>query len=358
MIRVLLPLFLLACHPAEDPEPIDVWSPPDSEGTFLAGTLDDSFVGSEDLALTVQVWFPASEGDTDFVEYDGLMLGGAVEDGVPACDVPRPAVVFSHGNGGIRFQSFFLTEHLARHGYVVVAPDHDGNTLYGNDLPRGELALRRPRDVTDSFDWLAAQAADPASPLFGCIDPDAGFAMTGHSFGGYTTLAVAGAPLDLDALASHCAADSDLLCGAETAWAESHPDDASGDLSDSRAWAAVPLAPAGAIALVESGIEVPTLAIGGIEDGLTTWQDQLEPIYAGLTTEERALAGIVDAGHYTFTNLCTSGFDGCGDGAIDTDLAYGLIQTMTLAWIDVARGESRSAEWLPPGSDAVEWYAP
>ena len=106
---------------------------------------------------------------------------------------------------------------------------------------------------------------------------------------------------------------------------------------------------------MESTVEVPTLAIGGLEDGLTTWEDQLLPIYAGLQSEPRALAGMEATGHYTFTNLCTTGFDGCGDGAIELEEAHGLIRTMTLAWMDVARGELRSMEWLPPNSGAIRW---
>lgn len=41
---------------------------------------------------------------------------------------PFPLVVYSHGNGGLRYVSAFLTEHLASHGFIVVAPDHVGNT--------------------------------------------------------------------------------------------------------------------------------------------------------------------------------------------------------------------------------------
>ncbi len=33
---------------------------------------------------------------------------------------PYPTILFFHGNGGVRAQSYFLTEHLASHGFVVV----------------------------------------------------------------------------------------------------------------------------------------------------------------------------------------------------------------------------------------------
>ena len=75
-----------------------------------------------------------------------------------------PVVAFSHGNGGIRFQSIFLTEVLAQHGYVVVAPDHPHNTLLDFDeSASGTVAMRRPGDVTSAVDELFRRSAGDSS---------------------------------------------------------------------------------------------------------------------------------------------------------------------------------------------------
>jgi predicted dienelactone hydrolase len=63
-----------------------------------------------------------------------------------------PVIVFSHGFGGIRFQSYFLTERLATHGFIVIAPDHPGNTLVdfaqlGDDAAQAQSAIDRPLDI-------------------------------------------------------------------------------------------------------------------------------------------------------------------------------------------------------------------
>lgn len=356
-MRIVPILFAIACGTPTE-EPVDHWQAPDADGFWIAGASTHTVTGSTGVELETEVWFPAASADDDAWVYAGMVEGGAFEDGEPDCTEPRPVVMFSHGNGGLRYQSYFLTEHLARHGYLVVAPDHTGNTLSDLDsIPRGEMAVRRPQDISDSFDWLVSEAEDTSSPLHGCVDASDGFAMIGHSFGGYTTLAVSGATLDLEGLTTHCATDGDFICGAEEAWASTFPNDDSGDLSDDRAWAAIPLAPAGAIGFGSglAGITIPTLVIGGVEDGMTTWQDEVEPIYRGLTTAPRALAGLERTGHFTFTNVCTSALDGCGDDALPLEEAHGLIRTLSLAWLDVTRGETRSAPWLPPEDAPTSW---
>ena len=60
-----------------------------------------------------------------------------------------PVVIFSHGKGGLRQQSTFYTAVLASHGYVVVSPDHEGDTIVellrkdGVDIARRTVAKYR-----------------------------------------------------------------------------------------------------------------------------------------------------------------------------------------------------------------------
>jgi len=106
-----------------------------------------------------------------------------------------PLIVFSHGNGGVRMQSLFLTEHLASHGYIVVACDHTGNAAVA-PLPEGVVTINakgslkavedRPRDVSFLIDEMTRQNADAKSFLYEGIDLDK-IGCSGHSFGGITT---------------------------------------------------------------------------------------------------------------------------------------------------------------------------
>ncbi len=106
-----------------------------------------------------------------------------------------PLIVFSHGNGGVRMQSIFLTEHLASHGYIVVACDHTGNAAVA-PLPEGVVTINakgslaavedRPKDISFLIDEMTRQNQEPKSFLHQGIDLEH-IGCTGHSFGGITT---------------------------------------------------------------------------------------------------------------------------------------------------------------------------
>src|SRR3954471_17974079 len=115
---------------------------------------------------------------------------------------PFPVIVFSHGLGGSREGYEYLGRRWASHGYVSVHVQHLGSddALWrGSQQPKQDLtraaadvrnALNRPRDVSFALDRLEALNRDP-SPLRGRLDLRA-IGMAGHSFGAWTTLAVAG----------------------------------------------------------------------------------------------------------------------------------------------------------------------
>jgi len=338
--------------------------PPDEPGPYPAGTEEYEAPSREGLTLPVQVWFPAVEATDEVHTYDDLLPGGGWDDAEPDCSSPYPVLLFSHGNSGIRYQTFSVMEFLASHGWVVVAPDHVQNTFldFDTDLwPR--IAMRRPWDIADTFDWLVAEAADADSDLYGCIDPEAGYAVMGHSFGGWTTYAVAGASLDMDTLVASCAVDPVEGCDAVDAWVADHPGESISDRSDPRAWAAVPWAPAwheyfgGAIA----DIEVPTAVLGADRDTLTEWDDTVLPSYLDLTVVPRYLAGLQDAGHYSFTDFCdllpASSNNGCEEDFRPAAEVLDTTRTLSLAFLLSVAGVEEAAAWMPPEEGIGLWEA-
>jgi predicted dienelactone hydrolase len=160
--------------------------------------------------LPLELWYPATDGYTDLDFNDGTRDTYEVLPGLPAVEQdavrdasprrgPFPLVLFSHGYGGHRRQSTFLCTHLASHGYVVAAVDHSGNTVL--DVMQAVLAIQtgqpphdpaavirefvaaRPADVRFMLDQVLAGAGEVAR----LIDAER-VGMTGHSFGGWTTL--------------------------------------------------------------------------------------------------------------------------------------------------------------------------
>ena len=164
--------------------------------------------------LPVELWYPASEGYADLDLNEATRDSYEILPGLPAVfqDAVRdasprkgkfPLVAFSHGYGGHRRQSTFLCTHLASHGYVVAAVDHTGNTV--QNVLEAVVAQQSGRPFTDPFTVLRQYAElrpgdvsfmidrvlDDAGELAANIDPER-IGMMGHSFGGWTTLAVTG----------------------------------------------------------------------------------------------------------------------------------------------------------------------
>lgn len=287
-------------------------------------------------SLTVDAWYPidpeaAAAADPSIYAFiPGVQFETELaKDGVPvSTDGPFPLVVFSHGSGGIRFQSTFLTEILASRGYVVVAPDHTGNTAYdrflGTDAPQAVSAVNRPEDVDFVIDEALDDASSPLADLGEQVDPER-IGVVGHSFGGYTALAVAGGIPEVPA-------DErvDAVVGLAAA---------AGDMSDETL----------------AAIDVPTLLVSGTSDITLPIAEHTEPAWEGITGGPVVRVDITDAGHQSFADVCVyqdliptlddpppalveaiEGFaaEGCAPELIDIDRAQEITDIFTISFLD------------------------
>lgn len=115
---------------------------------------------------------------------------------------PFPVIIFSHGLGGTRETYAYLGQHWASHGYVCVHVQHIGSD---DSVWRGQLqpleamkrslrdpqhALNRPLDVRFVLEQLEKTQREPGV-LKGRLDL-ARVGIGGHSFGAFTSMAVAG----------------------------------------------------------------------------------------------------------------------------------------------------------------------
>jgi predicted dienelactone hydrolase len=359
---ILLLAALAACTPAEepieDPTPAPFFEP-DAPGPHRAGTDAFEFGSREGVPLKLQVWYPAAEyGDGEY-RYGDLSAGGAPDWSTVDCPTPRPVLLFSHGNGGLAYQTWSVMEFFASHGWLVAAPGHTYNTIFDMDEDLWlEVALRRPWDIADSFDFLIEESSRSNTKLSGCVDPDAGYAVMGHSFGGFTSYAVAGSTYDVDVLAARCINNPEPACDAIDELADTGPG-ATIDHSDPRAWATVPWAPAWYDRFGEglAQIDVPALVIGADRDATTPWDSVVEPSFAALTTTPRTLAQLTDAGHFSFIDFCTvvNAEDGCGETFRPYEDVLVTTRTAALAFLQRVQGEERAADWLPPAEGVTSW---
>ena len=184
----------------------------------------------------------------------------------------------------------------------------------------------------------------------------------GHSFGGFTSLAVAGASLDMARLEADCLGDDGPGCQVVRDWRAAHPGQDRLDRSDPRAWAAVPLAPAWHeyFGAGLGDIHVPSLVVGGQLDDLTSMGSAVEPCYRGLRAVPRYLAELEGAGHYSFTDFCPvvgTDFNGCGPEARAPAEVLETLRTVGLAFLLSLGGEIRAGDWLPPPQGVSHWEA-
>jgi predicted dienelactone hydrolase len=113
-----------------------------------------------------------------------------------------PIVIFSHGFHGCATQSRFLTEALARAGYLVFAPDHRDATCDGGSATWRDRAEEPFTKVELWSDAVYRDRAEDIRRLVEALKADPRWtgradwghlALAGHSLGGYTVLGLAGA---------------------------------------------------------------------------------------------------------------------------------------------------------------------
>lgn len=150
-------------------------------------------------ALSAVVWYPTPDtGKAEIVGENPAFIGmEAVRDAVPDSKM-HPLVVLSHGYGGSWRNLSWLASELAVRGYIVAATDHPGTTTFDRSAAQAARLWERPRDLSRLIDALFAD-----QDLAPRID-EKRIAAIGHSLGGWTVAALAGARFDADRFAADC----------------------------------------------------------------------------------------------------------------------------------------------------------
>lgn len=172
-------------------------------------------------------------------------------------DKVKALILLSHGIGGSELGHSVLAQALARSGYLVAALRHPGDNWQDRSLIEKSPERyfdERPRQASRVIDailadpaWKDRIATDSQGPRVGAL---------GHSAGGYTVLALAGARPDLSRMRKHCLAEASedpIFCGlGRPGIAMPLLPAATPSLKDKRVRAIVALAPTGVPLTAES----------------------------------------------------------------------------------------------------------
>ncbi|WP_404790556.1 alpha/beta hydrolase [Altericista sp. CCNU0014] len=235
----------------------------------------------------------------------------AVDVYLPLTDRPRPLVVISHGLNSDRESYAYLAQHLASYGFAVAVPEHPGSNKQqlqsllegrGREVAEPIEFLDRPLDIQFLLDSLQSLAKTDER-LQGRLDFDRA-GIIGQSFGGYTSLAAAGAPLSFDNLLQNCGRELNTTLNISLALqcqALRLPS-AQYQLADARIKAAIAINPIasgvfGPDSLAQ--IQVPVMVIAGSMDVVApALPEQIQP-FTQLKTLQRYLAVIQNSNHFS-----------------------------------------------------------
>lgn len=293
----------------------EVWYPAVESARGQTG---ETYVLYDQVPDDVRQMFPSIDADTL-----GAVETDAVRDAPERVGEKFPLIIFSHGKGGIRMQSTFYTVPLASHGYVVIAPDHEGDTVV-------DLLRDKDVDVASTFDSFELRPQDASfliqqlenlpdsSPLASLLDMER-IGITGHSFGALTSFRTAGFDARIDAVVAHTPVGLGLV----------NPD----------------------LDVKVEDFKIPSLiASGGMDETLpavvhadSLWEAMAEPKYH---------LRLPRAGHFTFSDLCVLDVrriqnalgdevdvektlnDGCGVQNVPTDVAFPIINHYSIGFFN------------------------
>lgn len=269
----------------------------------------------------VTVWYPAADIDAaKRRDYWFIFIGHAQPNARYAdSEIKRPLLLLSHGYGGGALNLAWLAEAFASRGYIVVGVDHWLNMW---DKQTSDLRFQmkdRPADLS----FVLTQILQDST--WGPHIDSGKIGAAGHSFGGYTVIALAGAHFNADLMNAYCdrvgrtpecSVPRSAIPASAAAVSEKNR------WYDSRIKAVYAMAPA-----VGQGVEidsletisVPVRIVATSDDEILPPSRNAEHYTAHIPNAQLSL--LPDGGHFVFISECTPAakwfnrfieFDYCG----------------------------------------------
>ncbi|MFM7199427.1 MAG: alpha/beta hydrolase family protein [Myxococcota bacterium] len=165
-----------------------------ASGPYAVGreelTLEDSsrptesnkdYKGAPTRTLKTTVWYPAEPRALEGVRPGQAPLAKAAE--------PFPLVIYSHGFMSFREEGTYLAEHLASHGYMVMAANFPLTNYFAPGGPKLADVAHQPQDVAFLISTALSWNGQKDHPFEGAVDAER-IGSVGLSLGGLTSTLV------------------------------------------------------------------------------------------------------------------------------------------------------------------------
>ncbi|GFE51703.1 hypothetical protein So717_34560 [Roseobacter cerasinus] len=259
------------------------------------------------------IWYPSHAKDVE-----RLLRGSAVwrdiNGHLDARIAPGvfPVVLISHGMYGNTMNQAWLAKRLAAEGVIVIQPNHPGTASFDRDPDEARQLWLRATDLSVALDQALTD------PRFADhIDPTR-VAAAGHSLGGYTVMAAAGARHDVAHYAASCAEIPERTdCEVIDMWkVGADPADHAAlqsDRSDPRIRTVIPMDLGGAQTFAPESlaeIGLPVLVLGAGRADMLDQEVESGALAAALPADKVTYIEVEDAGHFDYMGICTDeGYD-------------------------------------------------
>lgn len=299
--RIGLLLLILALCGARTAEAAPPWNV-----GYRTITIRDALTGE---SFPVALWYPTAAAPAPLFATGSLstcrlpaFLCRRIAYEMPVAQDAAPAIgafgliVVSHGAGGLALLHRDLAMALASRGYVVAGPTHPRGT--GDDITGVGVWVGRPKQVSQVIDAILEDGK-----LGSHVERER-IGVVGHSNGGYTALAVAGAQPVPGAEAAHCRdhPDDARFCGSGGAAARKASREVGSipELRDPRVRSVVLMAPNAARFTDDAlaKVTVPVLVYAAEKDDLTLVRYHAERVARTVPQAECVL--VEGAGHFSF----------------------------------------------------------
>jgi len=255
--------------------------------------------------MPLAFFYPAGDAHPDREQPPAVHVGSYAIEAVRDAAIAEgrfPLVVVSHGHNGSLWGHHDLCEALARAGYVVVAPEHVGDSYRDQSAFRTDrMLLGRANQASAAIDATLADSA-----LGPHVDASR-IGAAGFSAGGYTSLLLVGAHPDFTRIKGYCDRHpkDDDFCGhhetAAVARASPPP------TADARVGAVFAMAPLAVYFGPDAfaAVHAPVFLAWSTRDEVLLPAENAENVLAGASTI-RGRDAVEGAGHFVFLAPCAS----------------------------------------------------